>query len=82
MGYKKEWKVGDKVTRIIGGVIPMPMQIVKIAGKKLICSPVEDGRVINIEYEFDQELGIEIDERFGWGSATHVSGSYLKEIVG
>jgi len=50
-------KVGDVVTRILGGTIPMKLSISAITDRIITCSA----------WQFDKATGAEIDEVLGWG---------------
>lgn len=65
--YLSELQPGDKITRMLGGSIPM----------QLIVDKIED----NIIYakggwKFNQQTGCEIDEDLGWDGVTN-TGSIL-----
>ena len=76
-------KTGDKVTRMLAGTIPMQMIVKEVTPELLVCdvdvepSPVTDGGY----WTFDRLTGAEVDEELGWGPATGVTGSVLKESV-
>ena len=59
-------KVGDKVTRMLGGM-PMILIVTKITEGMLICGP----------YQFDLKTGIEIDDALEWGPKYGRSGSFI-----
>lgn len=46
-------KVGDKVRRVLAGVIPMDLLVVDITDSKIVCAG---------GWEFSRDTGIEIDE--------------------
>lgn len=58
-------KVGDTVTRMLAGVIPMELTVTNATGTRITCGP----------WEFDRRTGAEVDEDLGWDSAH--SGSYI-----
>jgi hypothetical protein len=60
------FNVGDKVTRMMGGSIPMELTVTAVTEDRIICGP----------WEFDKRTGAEIDEDFGWGPG--FSGSYIQ----
>ena len=76
-------KVGDKVTRSLAGVVDMSMIVKEVTPELLVCdvdqepSPITDGKY----WTFDRLTGAEVDEELGWGPATGVTGSVLKESV-
>lgn len=49
-------KVGDKVTRMLAGSIPMDLRVSEVTDKLIICGP----------WTFDRITGAEIDEELGW----------------
>jgi hypothetical protein len=66
-------KVGDTVTRLLCGKIPMTLKVTAITEDKIICGP----------WEFSRDLGVEIDEDLGWTGKPDAegnvnSGSYLQ----
>lgn len=65
--------IGDRVTRLIGGVMPEPMEVTNLDHQL--------GTVICGEYEFDMKTGMEIDDEKEWGPQYDKTGSYLKEIL-
>jgi hypothetical protein len=59
---------GDKVTRMLAGVIPMEMTVEK----------VEDGLIYMVGgWTFDQLTGVEEDEELGFGVKFNYTGSFL-----
>lgn len=60
--------VGDTVTRMLGGSLPMKLKITQIKDGLIHCGP----------WTFCPKTGMEIDEELGW-NANH-SGSYLAEL--
>lgn len=76
-------KEGDKVTRMLAGVQPMPMQVVKVDDTVITCDAIgEDGTMLGIaEWTFDRLTGIEEDPYLSWGVAFGVSGSFLVEAA-
>jgi hypothetical protein len=66
-----EVRVGDVVTRIIGGV-PMDLRVTSVDEHFIYCGPPGMG------WKFDRVSGIEVDEEIGWGvPPAGVVGSYL-----
>lgn len=63
-------KVGDQVTRMLAGSIPMQLKITAIDDKFIHCGGKRG-------WKFDKITGAEVDEELGWGKRT---GSYIKEI--
>ena len=60
-------KVGDTVTRMLAGVIPM----------QLVVTFVGDGLIKCGDWTFDQATGAEIDDYLDWGPPPKMTGSYL-----
>jgi hypothetical protein len=57
-------KIGDTVTRMLAGVIPMQLVVTEITSERIICGA----------WEFDKKTGHEIDDEIGDG---HHIVSYL-----
>jgi hypothetical protein len=68
----RDLKVGDKVTRMLAGTIPLELKVSEVTEDRIICGA----------WEFDRNLGYEIDEYFGWGvpgeDGKIMSGSFIK----
>lgn len=62
-------KPGDDVTRMLAGLIAMPLTVSKVTDKTIVCQP--------FGYVFDIKTGAEIDIELGWG--INGTGSYLKK---
>jgi hypothetical protein len=60
-------KPGDTVIRILGGVLPMPMQVTVVDDTLIHCGG----------WTFDRETGAEVDHDLGWGPEYGVTGTYL-----
>lgn len=60
-------KVGDDVTRMIGGVIPMKLKVTAVTDKTVACG----------DWTFDKQTGFEIDDELEWGPQYGASGSQL-----
>lgn len=82
----RDLKVGDKVTRMLGGKLAMPMHITKVTEDRIFA--VADGAVnlmkdddFDEHWQFDRDTGIEEDEDLGWGTKYGVTGSFLKRIT-
>lgn len=80
-------KKGDLIIRSLGGA-PMNLIIAKVQdGIITAIPPIEDGNpfasmVTEDEgWTFDQKTGMEIDDRFGWGPSTGVTGSYITRLI-
>jgi hypothetical protein len=63
-------KVGDRITRMLAGAIPMPLTVTAI--DDMIRCGFDD-----VEWDFHRETGCEIDMRFGWDGITK-TGSFLR----
>jgi hypothetical protein len=65
--------VGDRVTRMIAGVIPQELAVTEIKEDRFVCGA----------WEFDLKTGAEIDDDLGWGPPTpeepgKMTGSFIK----
>lgn len=63
-------RVGDQVTRMLAGSLPMPLRVTEVLPDRIICGA----------WTFDRKTGAEIDEDLDWGPPPQHTGSYLKEI--
>jgi hypothetical protein len=64
-------KVGDRVTRMLAGQIPMELEIVALDDDFIYCGG---------GWKFDRARGYEVDEELGWGKQPDGSirtGSFL-----
>ena len=70
-------KVGDRLTRMLGGKIPVEVIVGRI-DEKFVYTSSADG-VIPLEegWKFLISTGGEVDEDLGWDGLTH-TGSYIK----
>jgi len=64
----KKTKIGDTVTRMLGGSIPMNLEVTKVTADLIVCGA----------WEFDRKTGAEIDKDLNWGPPPLATGSYLK----
>lgn len=64
-------KAGDKVTRMLGGKIPMEMRVTEVDDAFIYIGPRPDG------WKFRRDNGAEVDEVLGW-DGIHITGSYLE----
>ena len=64
-------KVGDKVTRMLAGTLPMVLEVTSIEGDVIYCGL----------WKFCAKTGAEIDEDMDFGPPPKFTGSYLSEIV-
>lgn len=60
--------VGDTVTRLLAGVIPMRLRVTRVSDGVIQCGA----------WTFDQETGAEIDEDLNWGPPPLETGSRLE----
>jgi hypothetical protein len=63
-----EIKVGDTITRWLGGTIEMQLRVSAITEDRIVCGG----------WEFDKATGAEIDEDLGWGPPPKMTGSFIK----
>lgn len=73
-------KVGDKVTRFLGGSrgVKMPMIVTKVDRNIITCGAVEkDGTVAAHGWTFDRDTGAEEDADLMWGVKFGRTGSYI-----
>lgn len=75
-------EVGDLVTRMLSGVIPMQLRVTKIDDKFIYCG-LATGRIEG--WKFDRTFGYEVDEDLGWGvkqpDGNITTGSWLVELM-
>lgn len=69
--WLSELKVGDKVTRMLAGIIP----------HELIITEIKDGLIYCGDWTFDLETGIEVDDDIGFGPKYGFTGSILVEGI-
>ena len=60
-------QVGDTVTRMLCGELPMDLKVTEITENTIVCG----------FWEFDKETGCEIDEDLDWGPPPKHTGSYI-----
>lgn len=60
-------QVGDVVTRLLGGSIPMRLQVTDLDDELIHCGG----------WTFDRDSGFEVDEDLGWGPRYGITGSFL-----
>ena len=58
-------QVGDKVTRMLGGVVPMPMVVTEVTDTTVVCGA----------WTFSRRNGAELDPDLGWDDEQ--TGSYI-----
>lgn len=59
-------KVGDKLTRVLGGKVPMPVTVTAVTADRIVCGP----------WTFSRLNGAELDDFLGWTELT--TGSQLR----
>ena len=62
----QEVQVGDTVTRMLAGAVPMPLKVTGVTEDRIYCGP----------WEFSRRNGAEIDEEMDWDEQH--SGSFIK----
>lgn len=74
-------KVGDVVTRMLCGTIPMQLRVTAVTEKLIICAVpgFETGPHADA-WTFDRETGAEIDDYLDWGPPPKRTGSYLVKL--
>ncbi len=65
-------KVGDEVTRMLGGKLPMRMKVTAVDDRLITC---ESGDAFG--WTFDRKTGVEEDADLRWGVRFGQTGSYL-----
>lgn len=63
----KYLKVGDKVTRLLGGSVKMDLKVTEVTEKTIVCGA----------WTFDTKTGAEIDDDLQWGPQYGGTGSFL-----
>lgn len=71
----RDVKVGDTVTRMLGGQggVEMQLTVTKVDEKLIYCGFADPAQA----WTFDRATGIEEDPDLGWGVESGVTGSYL-----
>ncbi|MEJ8816041.1 hypothetical protein WKW77_33635 [Variovorax ureilyticus] len=71
-----EVQVGDTLTRMLGGTIPMQLKVTRANERFVYCAtPGGD------EWTFERDSGVEYDSGLRWGSEFGISGSFIVEIT-
>lgn len=70
--------VGEIVTRMLAGSVPMQLRISRVTETSLFCKP-PDAPDFPDEWEFDKATGAEIDDYLQWGPKFGRTGSFLKK---
>lgn len=74
-------KPRDSVTRLLGGVVPMPMRVIKIDKQLVYCAHAEFSVQVAIRrdlvWTFDRKTGAEVDHGLRWGPEYRRTDSYL-----
>ena len=79
----EDLKKGDKITRMLAGVVPMAMTVVVVEGDVIKCTCdgfITDPKATNqlsTTWHFNTKSGAEIDHDMQWGPQYGVTGSYL-----
>jgi hypothetical protein len=63
-------KVGDRVTRLLAGSIPMRLVVTHVDDRFIYCGGPGG-------WKFDLDTGDEVDEEIGWGPQFGLTGSFL-----
>lgn len=65
--------VGDKVTRMLAGTVPMELTVTAVDDELIHCGVPggPDG------WTFDRATGVEVDDDLGWGPTHGYTGSFL-----
>ena len=71
-----EVHVGDTLTRMLGGTVPMQLKVTRENEKFVFCA-APDGAD---EWAFERETGVEYDPELRWGSQFGATGSFITEI--
>jgi hypothetical protein len=61
--------LGTRVTRLVGGSIPMVLVVTSVDDRFIYCGEEGAG------WKFDRQSGAEVDEELGWGPG--LTGSFL-----
>ena len=64
-------KVGDVVTRMLAGTIPMKLKVTAVTDTLIECGSGDEG------WAFDRKTGAEVDDFLNWGPPPKMTGSYL-----
>jgi hypothetical protein len=78
-------KAGDRVIRVLAGVIPDELTVLRVEDGRISAVPTEwvDGWNDKEEpWVFDVVTGAEVDPRFSWGPPPLSTGSYLVDVEG
>jgi hypothetical protein len=67
-------KVGDIVTRLLAGSIPMKLVVTDVDDRFIYCGGPGG-------WKFDRDDGYEVDEDIGWGPQFGITGSFLLPAV-
>jgi hypothetical protein len=69
------FKIGDKVTRMLAGVIPSELTVIKVTNTTLEAT-INELQGIDF-WTFDLKTGAEIDDYLDWGPPPKMTGSYI-----
>ena len=68
--------VGDTLTRMLGGTVPMQLRVTRESEKFVYCA-TPDG---TDEWTFERDSGVEYDPGLRWGTEFGATGSFITEI--
>lgn len=74
----RDVKVGDVVTRLLAGEIPMKLTVTSVTETLIWCGPEEDTPAQG--WSFDRRTGAEVDDFLCWGPVYGRTGSYLAGV--
>jgi len=66
-GAFNDVKIGDTVTRMLAGTIPMKLKVTEVTDTLIVCG----------SWSFDRATGVEEDADLEWGVQFGKTGSYL-----
>jgi hypothetical protein len=72
-GNFRHVKVGDTVTRMLAGQIPMKLGVTKVDDDLIYCGFADPEQA----WTFDRDTGAEVDDDLRWGPQYRRTGSYL-----
>jgi hypothetical protein len=75
MSFFMDLAPGDHVTRLLGGEVPMPMEVSEVSDTIITCTTPSAGP--DVTWTFDRASGVEEDHELGWGVVFGITGSFL-----
>lgn len=77
----KEIKIGDELTRMLGGRVPIKVEVSRLTEEFIFVKPVDKTNFkeiegVDIDWRFNRQTGMEVEPTIGWDGETK-SGSYL-----